>query len=357
MADSAVTRTKPVSLEDLIALNDEIASLVRAGVPLELGIEGVGSGLSGNLGRITDLLSNQMRNGSSLSEALEAQKDAIPPIYRAVVETGIKAGRLPEALESLTRFAQSVLDLRRRIGLAFIYPAMVLLLAYVLIVAFMLFMVPQLDAAYASLHLPAQWWLTILHQLSETVPFWAAVLPILMVVFYIWWQATARSMFAPSVAAGKSLIGLPGMGRIIANYHLANFAEVLAMLVDHEVPLHDAMTLAADSTGDLKLVRGVHSISSDLQSGKSLADSFPSTTAFPSFMRWMMSNGEKQGTLATVLRQVTDIYRRRAVHQSEWFKLVLPIVLVVVIGGGATFVYAMTLFFPLSQLLRSLSVG
>lgn len=356
MSDSEPV-AKPVSLEDLIALNDEIASLVRAGVPLEMGMAGLGTSLTGNLSKLTDRLAQQMRNGSSLMEAFESQKEAIPPIYRAVVETGIKAGRLPEALESLTRFAQSVLDLRRRIGLAFMYPGLVLLLAYVMFVVFMIFMVPRLDAAFATLNLPVEDWLSVLNWISQSVPVWGAALPILMMLFYYWWKTTARAMLAPSTASGLSRIGIPGTGRIITNYHLANFAEILSMLVDHEIPLHKAMTLAADSTGDLRIVTGARRIADELQSGKSLAESFPRTSVFPSFMRWMMSNGEKQGTLAAVLRQVTDIYRRRALHQSEWFKLILPIVLVVVVGGGATAVYALTLFLPLSQLLNNLSIG
>ena len=87
-----------ISLTDLAALNDEIAALVRAGVPLERGLTGGSSDLPRRLGAYAAELGARMERGESLAQAVAAQKN-FPPVYRAVIAAGTKAGRLPVALE------------------------------------------------------------------------------------------------------------------------------------------------------------------------------------------------------------------------------------------------------------------
>src|SRR6478752_9159860 len=122
----------PISIDELGALNDEIAALVRAGVPLERGLLRAGSDLSGGLKRITQALGSRLSRGEGLGQALEAEKGAIPPLYRAVVEAGARSGRLPAALEGLARYVRSYSEARSAIGVALWYPIVVLSLAYAL---------------------------------------------------------------------------------------------------------------------------------------------------------------------------------------------------------------------------------
>ena len=88
---------KSISLEDLVALNDEIAGLVRAGVPLEMGLAGWGRDLPGELGRTASQLGEAVARGESLSESIAAQGDRIPRVYSALVTAGLRSGRLPAA--------------------------------------------------------------------------------------------------------------------------------------------------------------------------------------------------------------------------------------------------------------------
>src|SRR5262245_6985582 len=103
---AGMTGGRPISLDDLIALNDEIAALARAGLPLERGLREVGRDVSGGLSRAMLSLAERMGQGATLPEALAADRDKFPPIYRAVVEAGVRAGRLPAALESLAAFVR-----------------------------------------------------------------------------------------------------------------------------------------------------------------------------------------------------------------------------------------------------------
>ena len=104
--------TATFTIEQLTALNDEIASLVRGGVPLEPGLRELGRGGGGALAEISRLLSDRMTGGASLSEALRAEESRIPAVYRTVVEAGLRAGRLPAALEAFSNYARELVDLR-----------------------------------------------------------------------------------------------------------------------------------------------------------------------------------------------------------------------------------------------------
>lgn len=349
---------QPAGLEDLVALNEEIASLVRAGVPLELGLKELGSGLSGRLGSITQRLADRMSGGASLSQALEQEGSAVPPAYRAVIEAGLQSGRLPEALESLTGFGRAVLEMRQRISLALLYPAIVSVVAYLMLLLFIWKMVPLLLQTRDAFRLPSQFWLNLLGKLHDTLPTWGPLVPLAVAAVVVVWTLF-RSLQARENwwRYARTWEWMPGMRAVLRNLHRANFAEMLALLIEHRVPLPRAFPLAADATGARPMLIDAQQIAVSLEQGRSLADVLPRTHTFPPLMRWMMSAGERQGTLAAALRHTTDVYRRRAEYQAEWLKLTLPVLLTVIIGGGAVLIYALSLFLPLSQLLRSMGVG
>ena len=148
------SQTKPLSLQELALLNQEIAALVRAGVPLESGLAMAGASGDGAQEVLMLRLAQRLREGQSFAEALHSEGGELPRLYRAVVEAGARTGRLPEALESLATFAQQTLQLRRRIDLALLYPALVVLMASVMFVFLVAFWTPRLSDAYYSLQLP-----------------------------------------------------------------------------------------------------------------------------------------------------------------------------------------------------------
>ena len=135
-----------MSLDDLVALNDEIAGLVRSGVPLEMGLAGLGGDLPGALGRIVQRISESSSQGRSLSDALADAGDQIPPVYCAVVTVGLRTGRLSGALESTAHTARNLREVRSAIAPAVLYPLLVVLLGYSL---FAIMAWPMMAAATA----------------------------------------------------------------------------------------------------------------------------------------------------------------------------------------------------------------
>lgn len=354
----AQSQSKPLSLQELALLNQEIAALVRAGVPLESGLAMAGASGGGAQEVLMLRLAQRLREGMSFADALHSEGGDLPRMYRAVVEAGARTGRLPEALESLATFAQQTLQLRRRIDLALMYPALVLLMAGVLFAWLVAFWVPRLSDAFFWLQVPETNWVRRLVWLQQHLWSWAWGIPAAVFVLGGWWWFSTRGRYGlkgtTETTTWSAFRVLPGISSIVANFRRANFCDLLAMLLDHQVPLPDAAMLAAEAAGDRSLRRVASRISDGVRAGHSLADCLAVGRDLPPFVSWMLICGERQGTLISTLRQVAEVLRQRAASDSDWLRIMLPTLLVVVVGGTAVLTYALAVFVPMSQLLRAL---
>ncbi|MHB1036500.1 MAG: type II secretion system F family protein [Pirellulales bacterium] len=345
-----------ISLAHLIALNDEIRSLVRAGVPLETGLASLGKDMPGTLGRITTVLAERMSGGESLPEILASQSGAFPPVYRAVVEAGWRSGRLSVALEGLASSSRRLAELRRVVGMATFYPLLVFMLAYGLFIFFLVQILPKFQAASQSLRLPAQEPLAWLAKLGATVDYWGAAIPLVVLAMAcLWWYRSGRAMVMHPRYAGTLLGWVPWMGRMFTCSRAATFAEVLALLVEHEVPLDEAVVLAAEAGGDTATQRAARAIAEGIRRGEGFDSHFGRSAEFPPLLRWLIVSGQRQGVLLPALRHAAEIYWQRAMQQVDLARVLLPTVLTLVIGGTVTLIYALALFVPWTTMLKHLS--
>jgi type II secretory pathway component PulF len=344
-----------LGLEELVALNEEIAALVRTGVPLESGLRAAGSDLPGGLGGALTILADRMSRGASLSEALEAEGARVPRIYRAVVEAGLRAGRLPAALEGLTAYVQSYLDARKTIGAALSYPLIVAILAYGVFVLMVTFVVPRFLSAFAAFRMPIPGSLHGLQRMGESLPYWAPVLPVGLLAGFLLWLRTGTSSGFHSGRVWNVLRVVPGMGRLLEQFKAANFADLLGLLVDQGVAYPEALLLAVEATGDPAAIRQGRELAAAVRRGDPPAKALADRRAFPPLLRWVLATGNEQAALARSLHALAGIYRKRAQHQAETIRVYLPIVLLVVIGLATVLALGLSLFLPFTTLLRDLA--
>ncbi len=356
MAGEGVSRA--ISVDDLLLLNQEIAALVRAGTPLERGLLLAGRDVRGRLGRIAQALSGRMSQGESFLSALEHERDAIPPLYRAVVEAGVRSGRLPSALEGLTRYVRGYSEARSAIGIALWYPLLIGSIAYGLFLGMSTLIAPKFAEAFPSLGLKLPWTLDWINRIGQASHLWWPVGPIVLIGIGIAWSVSGRAARFQSWAWGLPRL-MPGMKRLMADYETANFAELLALLLEHNVPYPAAVLLAAQATGNRPMTAAAQEIAAALERGQSPGAALENVRpgVFQPMIRWAMSTGADSGSLPESLAGMADHYRSRARHRAESMRIFLPALLLVVLGGGAALVYGLSLFLPLVELLKELSFG
>ncbi|HEV3121829.1 MAG TPA: type II secretion system F family protein, partial [Isosphaeraceae bacterium] len=190
--------------------------------------------------------------------------------------------------------------------------------------------------------------------LGDNVAYWGWIIPALLVTFVLWWFSTGRAALVQPARAGGLLRRLPWMRSILDSTEAANFADLLALLLDHKVPFSEAVTLAADASGDRALREAAAGLALASQRGESLAQCLGKQSALPPLLRWMMASGERQGTLVSALGHAAKTYRHRALDKAELIRVFLPTLLLVAIGASATLVFALTLFVPFSRMLHEL---
>jgi general secretion pathway protein F len=346
--------TAAFSIEQLVALNDEIISLVRGGVPLELGLNEFGADSAGALQEVSQSLAARMTSGASLVEALHAEEKRLPCSYRTVVEAGVRAGKLPAALEAISNYALELVDLRRRITLALLYPFIVVVLAYLLFGVFIVHMLRRFRETYELFRLPLYWSMEVLLQVAEWVALWWWVPPLCFLAVVIWWMTTAGARLLTFNGAARPLAWIPYVGRISRYFQYANFADLLALMVEHQVPLPEGLRLTAEATGDARLRRSGSALAESIESSESVNGNAHRRFGFPPFLYWVLTCGQSASGMAKLLRHAASIYRRQGVNLSHWLKIIFPIAAAVVIGGGVTVLYTLSLFGPLAQLWNDL---
>lgn len=356
MADeSAVLGKRPVSLDDLMALNDEIVSLTRSGMPLERGLLEVGGDLPGRLAGLTAGIGERMSQGAGLAEAIDWLGPSVPPVYRAVVVAGLRSGDLPRALEGTTEVARGVSEARRAIGLALWYPITVMLLAYVLFLFILTLVMPKFEAVFADMRLPVHGSIAFLARAGHWAWYWGPVLPVLMLVFVVGWFSTRGALNLHGGGRFGLLRWFPWMGRMIRDFEAATFAELLALLVEHGVPYPEALSLAGEASGDRRLGAACREMSARVEKGLAPADESVGPKAFPPLLGWLLVSGPGRDYFVPTLRQMAQRYRGDAMLRSEKIRVVLPTILLCGVGASATLLYAIAVFLPISTLWSGLS--
>ncbi len=350
-----ITGSKQItlSLDQLVALNDELVALARAGVPLHEGLLQLGADMPGRLGRFAQQLGARLEAGQGLASAMESESDSFPPHYRAVVAAGIRSGKLGAALEGLASSLRQTAELRRELVDFLVYPLMVAGVAYVLFVLTALHWEPARLNLLSELGLAGSVTLHCLEIIHHSVWQWAPWAPLVVGPLFLWEWLSARS-------AGGRYPGLMSRCLRICTGRrnpqragaLATFFDVLSLLLQHDVSLSEALPLAAQASGELDLETAAQAVVQRLDAGQPIA--VRHAAAFPPLARWLFGGRNASGELIRALRLEAQSHRRRAELSIALVYDLAPSFFLVGIGGGSLIAYAMLVFWPYALVLYEL---
>jgi type II secretory pathway component PulF len=345
-----VSTSGSVSLEQLIALSDEMSALVRSGVPLDRGLVLAGGELRGRAGALASRLGERLERGEGLDAALSADGRAVPVFYRAVIEAGVRTGRLSTALEGLAAYGRSLAETRRAIGLALLYPLMVVLLAYGLFIGFIVFIAPRLSSAFATFHLTQIRSLAAFEWFGEHLVYWVPILPVILIILSVAWLRSGRAATLRPGRLSGLLRLVPGLRSMLALAQTADFADLLSLMIENGVPLDQGVDLAAEAAGAPALRNAAAEIAEGVRRGDALTTLAAQQRGLPPMLAWVLATTAARGPLASALRHTAATYRRRAARRAEAMLTLLPTILICVVGFSAAAVYAASVFQPVITL-------
>lgn len=323
------------SLDDLIAVNREIAALARSGIPLELGLRSFAGGLRSRLSRLANRIADRLAEGQPLATAIQLEGAKDYPVYAAVISAGIESGQLPEALESVAASAELVQNLRRQLMLSLIYPILVCALGFLLFIAFMNIIVPRYLGSANDFGFKNETIFKVLEQLHATQQIWGWGVPLFCVIVF----------FTVTMLIRRRPMGAPWMlGGLLTG---ARFADLLQIQVARGLPLGPSFQRAAVGSGSRRFCKAADAVREDMDAGLEFSAAIAKAESIPPVMRWMLATGARQGTLAKTLGLLRDSWFRRALRRSNFFRAWLPRFLTCVVGGTVTLIYGVLFFLPL----------
>jgi len=353
---TARTFSGSLSTDDLVTLNDEIAAMARAGLPLDQGLAAMAREMgTGRLQRATAQIADDLKSGRTLPEALARQAGRVPDFYPALVSVAVRSSRVGDVLSTLTVYARSISDLRATIVGAIFYPAVVITFSFVLFAFVCHFIIPQFKKIFEDfgIQLPA---ITIVAiQVGDHPLLFYFVPPMAIVVGIVLAKFSLRSTETGRRAWARFVYSMPIVGTLLRASRLAAFSDLLSILVDHGLPLPEAFRLAGEASSDPLMAHASRHVEQDLREGKSLGEALRNRRLVPELIAWMTGLGERRGTLGESLHQAALVYRRQAEMRAMLLRSVLPPFLI--LGTAAILVafFVVAMFMPLIELLVAIS--
>jgi general secretion pathway protein F len=332
------------SLDEFMALNDQLAALVEAGVPLDVDL-GPRTEAAATLERINALVARRVSQGASLTSAIETDDKLLTPSYRSMVQLGLRSENLAAGLIGSNRLAVSAQQSQRATRLALIYPLIVCGLAFIGLIGFCLFFVPVLESTYRNMQIPVRTGLQVLQSLRSSLPYWASAVP-LAALLIIGWRGRSRSRSWPA---------LPGTTRAVFEERSASFADAVATLLDTGLPLPESLRLAADTWNNGSQSEATRHLAAALDQGQAISESSLVVVRFPPFLRWALVGSDSVTGRAQALKVAAKIYRQSATRRRRRLQIVVPMLIGLALGGAAALLYGLALFVPVVEMLRGLA--
>jgi type II secretion system protein F len=338
-----------ISGADVAILTRQLATLVRAGIPL---VESIGALVDqvekDELKRVLTVVREKLNEGTSFAKALEQHPKAFPPIYVNMVAAGEASGTLEQVLERLADFMEGQARLRAKVSAALAYPILMALIGTLLISVLMVAVVPKVTAIFESLDRALPWYTQLLIGVSNfAAGYWWLIL--MMLGGGIWWFRRWKKTPAGRMKWDTFCLKAPIFGRLIQMLSVARFAKTLATLLAAGVPLLKAMDIVKNVLDNALLEKVVQEATGSIREGESIADPLRRSGQFPPIVTHMIAVGEKSGALEQMLESVANAYDAQVETNVQALTSLLEPLMIVVMGSAVGFI-AFSIMMPLIQM-------
>ncbi|MES1981056.1 MAG: type II secretion system inner membrane protein GspF [Pseudomonadota bacterium] len=345
---------KGISATQLSMLTRQLATLLDAGLTLEQALSALIEQTEGETVRqILAGVRAELLAGHTLAQAMGHYQRIFPDIYRALVKAGEASGELGRVMLRLADYTESRQALRQKVGLAFVYPAIVSVVALLVVMGLLIYVVPQVVNVFQQSHQALPLLTRLLIGLSSAL------------------QATWLYLLGGLVAAGLlgrlllqreeiryqwhlRLLGLPVIGRLLRGINAARMASTLAILAGSGVPLLISLQAAAGVVGNLPMRRALEDAARKVREGVGLSRALAASRLFPPILIHLIASGEASGRLDTMLdRAATQQEQEIGNYTSVLTSLLEPVLILVM--GGVVLVIVLAILLPIidmNQMVR-----
>jgi type IV pilus assembly protein PilC len=322
-----------VNDKDIALFTRQLATMMKAGVPLLQSFDIVGKGHANPaVGRLLLDIKTEVETGSSLNQAFRKYPLYFDQLYCNLVAAGEAAGILDSLLDRLATYKEKILAIKSKIKAALFYPIAVIVVAFIITAVIMIFVIPAFKELFTSFgaDLPAPT-LFVMNLSDIFVDYWWLIFGTigggLWFFFYTW-----KRSIKMQAAMDRLTLKLPIFGDIIRKATIARWTRTLSTMFAAGVPLVEALDSVAGASGNWIYMTATKKIQAEVSTGTSLTVSMQNSDCFPNMVIQMVSIGEESGSLDAMLGKVADFFEAEVDDAVDALSSLMEPMIMVVLG-------------------------
>jgi type IV pilus assembly protein PilC len=339
---------KAIKPKDIAIFTRQLATMMKAGVPLLQSFDIVGRGNPN--GSVTKLLNDirmDVESGSSLSNAFRKFPLYFNTLYCNLVEAGEAAGILEALLDRLAVYMEKTEGIKSKIKSALMYPISVLVVAFVVVAVIMIFVIPAFKEVFSAFgaDLPAP--TLFVMAISEVfVAYWWLIFGGIGGSVYFFLESWKRSEKMQNVM-DRLLLRMPIFGALIEKSCIARWTRTLSTMFAAGVPLVEALDSVGGAAGNALYADATEKIQQEVSTGTSLTTAMTNANLFPTMVLQMCSIGEESGSIDHMLGKAADFYEAEVDEMVAGLSSLMEPIIIVILGtliGGIVVAMYMPIF-------------
>jgi type IV pilus assembly protein PilC len=339
---------KPVNAKDIAFFSRQMATMMKSGVPIVSALEIIGSGHKNpRMKKMVDAVRTDIEGGSSLHEAISRHPVQFDELYRNLVRAGESAGVLETVLDTIATYKENIEALKGKIKKALFYPAMVLVVAFLVSTILLVWVVPQFEEVFKSFGADLPAFTQMVVNLSRFMVSWWWLMAIVMIGSVVAIAMTYRRSEKMQHTVDRLVLKVPVIGQIMHNSAIARFARTTAVTFKAGVPLVEALGIVAGATGNKVYGEGVLRMRDDVSVGYPVNMAMKQLNLFPHMVIQMTGIGEEAGALDAMLFKVAEYYEQEVNNAVDALSSLLEPMIMVFIGtivGGLVIAMYLPIF-------------
>jgi type II secretory pathway component PulF len=344
-----------IGRNEFLLFNQQLASIARAGIPLERGLRELAQDVSSPAMRqLIEDIAADLEAGVPIEEAFAKREKHFPPLYGRILKAGVETGRLSEMLTSLNRHLELAGQTRRIVFEAMSYPAVIFVLGAIIITGVFRFIIPQFRTILQEMVSGKLNPITnaVLGLADNIIPFWlgvAIIVGILAAVFTALSSSPAGRRFRE-----RLFLRLPVIGRLYHNSILSRMSEAMALLIGAGCDIPEALRLGAVTSGSEMLALESDVVAGQIERGTNVLEAGQGARMLPRLFLYSVQLGAQRNELQDNLYSLGQMYADQArAGQSRLQSFLLPMMIIVI--GGVIATAILGVFLPMIQVITSLS--
>lgn len=343
-------RWKKVDSGSLVVFTRQLSTMVDSGVSLLRALYILEEQTEDELlKQVISDVRDDIEAGSSLGDALDKHPTVFNELYVAMVQAGEAGGILEDSLRRIALQLEKDASLRRQVKSAMMYPTVIMVFAFIVLIALLTFLVPVFSSIFADLggDLPPITKVTV--AMSNAIKsYWYILVFVPPAIFFVFkkWKNTESG----KATWHKFLLRIPfKIGTIIHKVALARWARSFASLNAAGVPILECIDVAGRTAGNRELQTAMEGVSRSVESGGTVADPLKASPVFPAMVGHMIASGEETGELDTMLSKVADFYEDEVDAAVKALTSVLEPIMIVLVGGIVGFI-VVAMYMPMFKI-------